>query len=143
MSDHDQFTVNAQASSGINTLWTASGAETGTLSMAIPPQFQGPGGAASPEDLYALAILNCFIATFKVIAEKSKFPFGEISGTATITSGKNEKGKLYIPTVAMKIHVTGINDEEKAKRLLGMAGDNCLIMNSVNTEKSVEYTFSA
>lgn len=142
MSDHhDQFTVTAQATSGIQTSWTSSSVDLTNLAMAIPPQFQGPGRAASPEDLYAMAILNCFLATFKVIAEKSQFPFGQVTGEAIISSGKNAQGKLFIPTVVMKIHLSGITDKDKATRLLNMAGQNCLIMNSVTTEKTIEYSF--
>jgi organic hydroperoxide reductase OsmC/OhrA len=69
-----QFTVTAKTLSGVPVSWETeieSGDRLrGLCSLGLPR----PGAwAIVPEDLYALSLLNCWFATFKVIAEKSKF----------------------------------------------------------------------
>jgi len=121
----------------MNTTWTADCDDVKNITMAIPPHFAGPGGGASPEDLYALALLNCLIATFKVFAEKSNLPFEQISGEATLTPGKDATGKMIMKSIAMSIKVVGSTDKEKCQKLVEKASASCMIINSVNTEKSL------
>ena len=134
----ESFIVNAKAGPGIQSPWTASMAGQSEIVLAIPPQFQGPGTGWSPEDLYAQALLNCFIATFKFFAEKSSFPFETLEGEAILTPGKNDKGTLIMKEIVIKVQLTGAADKDKAKALLEKASANCLIMNSVNTSKTLE-----
>ena len=65
-----KFEAEAHATPGASTQWTAQTDLLPPIPSAIPPEFMGPGGGYSPEDLFALALLNCLIATFKVYAEK-------------------------------------------------------------------------
>ena len=72
-----KFSVTAEGVSGMDSTWVTQvpsneADESRSLTAAIPPEFQGPGGGYSPEDFYALALLNCFMATFRVIASKSQ-----------------------------------------------------------------------
>jgi len=66
-----RFETKVSAAGGAANPWT-SVSPSGPLSCAIPQEFEGPGGALSPEDLYAQALTNCFVATFQVMAEKSR-----------------------------------------------------------------------
>lgn len=132
----DTFVVKARATSGVSQNWSSE-TEAGTaFTVAIPPQFQGPGTGVSPEDFYGLALLNCWLATFKVVAEKSRFEFASLEGEATLTTGKNEAGRLWIPTIHIKLVLSGVADEDKGRRLVEMASQHCLILNSVNTVKT-------
>lgn len=135
---HDSFTVTAKTGPGIQSSWTAAMKGQAEIPVAIPPQFQGPGSGWSPEDLYAQSLLNCFMATFKVFAEKSSLGFTTLEGEAVLTPGKNEKNQLMMKSILIKARLTGAADKEKAKMLLEKASANCLIMNSVNTEKTLE-----
>lgn len=75
-----EFFVSSSASSGIDKQWDAIFEKT-SLKCAIPRCFQGPGKGASPEDFYALSLLNSYIATFKVFAEKPELNYEKIKET--------------------------------------------------------------
>jgi organic hydroperoxide reductase OsmC/OhrA len=130
------FTVTAKTLSGVPVSWETEIESGDRLEVSVPSAFQGPGVGYSPEDLYVLSLLNCWFATFKVIAAKSKFEFETLEGTATITTGKNAEGLLWIPKMHVDLILTSPSDADKAQRLLDMASKHCLILNSVNTEKS-------
>jgi len=136
------FHLTADAVDGIQNSWTTVAGEDPDqpLMMAIPESFNGPGGALSPEDLYGMAILNCFIATFKVIAASSNFSFENLSTELTIQADKNDKGQLWIARAHLKATLHGASAPDKAERLMQKACQNCLIMNSVNTEKTYEFS---
>lgn len=135
---HAPFVVKAASGPGIQNNWTASLAGQPDLTLSIPPQFAGPGTGWSPEDLYAQALLNCFIATFKVFAEKSQFSFSSVECEASLEVGKNEKGLLVMKHITIKARLLGCQDHDKGKALLEKASAGCMIMNSVNTEKTLE-----
>src|ERR1051326_6460288 len=42
------------------------------LKVAAPPEFNGPGGAWSPEALYVGAVASCFMLTFLAYAERGR-----------------------------------------------------------------------
>lgn len=134
------FLVSAESASGIQKSWTAKASTFSTpLIMAIPPEFDGPGGGLSPEDLYAFALQNCFIATFKVFAEKSRLQFDAIFVDAKLDVDRNEKGAPWMAKIHLKIRLSGVQQKENAHRLLEKASQSCMILNSVNTQKSFEF----
>lgn len=132
------FHSASKSGSGITTLWQGAGEGLPSIAMAIPPEFEGPGGGYSPEDLYALALQNCFVATFKVFAEKSRLAFTSISVDAELTVDRNENGRPWMAKVALKIKVDGAA-KESAMRILDKTAQNCLILNSVRTEKTFSF----
>ena len=72
------FTSETLAKNGVQANWkTKSQFEESHVS--IPPEFMGPGGGLSPEDLFNQALANCFVATFKVYAENSKLTFDDLT----------------------------------------------------------------
>ncbi len=135
------FDVHAKSSSGIQTTWTAQAMDY-KVPVAIPPEFQGPGGGMSPEDLYALALTNCFIATFKVFAEKSRLSFNDVGVKARLEVDRNEKGHPWMARVHLKVHLTGVQQQEAAQRILDKTAQGCMILNSVNTQKTFEFEIS-
>lgn len=133
-----QFTVNADAKSGIRTVWACHSGNHPKISCAIPPEFGGPGdGGYSPEDLFALSVLNCMIATFKVYGEMAKIQYSEISGSAKATLNKHPSNSiLWISDIEFTLEVKGSSDKEKAKSLLDKAIHDCAISNSIKSAKS-------
>jgi organic hydroperoxide reductase OsmC/OhrA len=134
------FKVSAQATSGISNNWEGHTPHLDhVLPVSIPPEFDGPGGGYSPEDIYAQALQNCFIATFKVFAEKSKLKFGEIHTAGTLYVDRNEKGFPWMARFHLEVKLTGVEQKENAQRLLEKTSQGCLILNSVKTEKSFDF----
>lgn len=138
-----KFEVKAASTSGANTQWDGGTEHLPSIIFAIPPEFMGPGGGYSPEDLFALSLLNCLIATFKVYAEKSRVTFQEIQGRITLTVDKIPGESGFAMTHAdVFFDLTGVPDKEKAKKLLDQAIKDCAVSNSIKTEKTFHINIS-
>lgn len=138
-----KFPFKASAQASVVSAWQTS---TPTLEQqlpaAIPPEFSGPGGGYSPEDFYALAIANCFVATFKVFAEKSRLTFETIEVTGHLEVDRDEKGAPWMARVFLHVHLRGPSSAENAQRLLDKVKNSCLVLNSIKTEKIFEFKLS-
>ncbi len=134
------FSVSSQSPSGIQTAWTTKAEKFPTqIPMAIPPEFEGPGTGLSPEDLYAMALQNCFIATFKVFAEKSRLLFKDIHLDSTLEVDRDEKGRPWMARIHLKVKLSGAAQVENARRILDRTSQSCMILNSVNSVKTFEF----
>lgn len=132
-----QFKTSAQSEAGINTHWQVESSDY-KLDCSIPTEFEGPGGALSPEDLYAQALTNCFIATFKVYAEKSKLTFNKLSTRGQLTVDLDENKKPWMKKFNLQVEISSPSSVEKAELLLKKAFNSGFILNSVKTETSLE-----
>lgn len=137
-----KFEVQANAPSGANTQWTVQTDELPPIPSAIPPEFMGPGGGYSPEELFAAALLNCLIATFKIYCDKSKVAFQEIKGKIILTMDKVQPGGLAITNADIFFDITGSSDAEKTRKLLDGSIRDCVISNSVKTGKTFHINIS-
>lgn len=138
-----KFEVEALASEGVNSHWTAQAESLPPIPCAIPREFMGPGGGYSPEDLFALALLNCLIATFKVYSEKSKVTFQTIKGKVRLVVDKLPGQTGFAMTQAeVFLDVSGASDPEKARKLLDAAIKDCAVSNSMKTGKAFHINIS-
>ncbi len=138
-----KFEVQAVSSAGSASLWTAQAAHLPPISSAIPPEFMGPGGGYSPEDLFALSLLNCLIATFKVYCEKSSVSFREIKGKVSLTVDKLSGQSGFAMTQAdIFLDITGGSDPEKLRKLLDLSIKDCAVSNSIKTGKTFHVNIS-
>ena len=135
------FNYHSQATPGIQTPWETSNHE-GTISpCAIPPEFGGPGQGHSPEDFLGLAIINCFVATFKVFAEKSKVDFKSLTARGRLTVDRDDTGNPWMSQMQIQVQVTaGSADPERLKRILAKTSDSCLVVRSVKTQVHFEWS---
>ncbi len=53
------------------------------FSLAVPPEFQGPGGATNPEELITVAVAGCYSITFGIITANRKLPVIDLNVSAT------------------------------------------------------------
>ncbi len=136
-----EFKANTALTSGINNPWSTQSQGFPPLSLDIPQAFEGKGNGLSPEDLYLLAITNCFAATFKYAAEKSKLAFDKMEIDSTLEVNFNSEKKLVMDKVILQISIFGINDRGRAERLLAKIEGQCLILNSVQTQIIFNYLF--
>ena len=127
------FNSHTQSASGMNSLWkTKSGNFESNL--AVPPEFEGPGGGLSPEDLFNQALTNCFVATFKVYAEKSRLEFESVTADSSLSVDLDENRKPVMKKLDVKVVITKPNNPEKALLLAKKASQSGFILNSVKTE---------
>ena len=132
-----QFSTKATAICGMSSAWKVQSSNI-EMEIAIPTEFEGPGGALSPEDLFAQALTNCFLATYKVLAEKSKVTFEGISVTGELTVERDELKRPIMKAFHFLIQLTSPSDVERAKRLVEKALQTGFILNSVKTELTHE-----
>ena len=101
---------------------------------AIPPEFEGPGGALSPEDLFAQALTNCFLATFKVYAEKSNIQFSHVAATSELIVDLDENKKPIMKKFILHAEISGCENAGLARTIAERAFASGFILNSVKTE---------
>lgn len=136
------FHASAKGDKGRETPFEARVESYPPIMCAIPEGFNGPGGGYSPEDLYILAIETCFIATFKTFAEKAKLEYSHININGKLTVDRGEGGVPFLQKVDLDITLTGAQDQEMAKKVLGEAEKYCLVSNASKSEKNYNYTFA-
>ena len=126
------FITEAATIHGIGKTWLArsSGLD---LPVAIPTEFDGPGGAMSPEDLFGQALTNCFLATFKVFAEHSRLTFQRVGVKGQLIVDRDDQKRPVMKSFHFNIELTAPSDEPKARRLMEKALKSGFILNSVTT----------
>lgn len=135
-----KFNVKCSAKPGINVNWQSFAESMSEgIPSALPPEFGGPGGGFSPEDYYALAIVNCFMATFKVYADKSSLQFEDITAELTLEVDRDEKGFPWMARSTMNVKLLRPSSVEQGDLLMKKAVKGCLVMNSIKTEKTVNF----
>ena len=131
------FKAQSQSKAGIQKTWSLA-SYGHQAPCAVPAEFGGPGGGFSPEDLFAQALTNCFIATFKVYAENSKLTFSDIQIDTNLTVAMNDTKKVTMQSCHFDIHLHQTPQTEKAELLIKKAFDSGFILNSVKTALTYE-----
>jgi len=126
------FDTTASATHGTQSAWKACSADH-EIAVSIPPEFAGPGGAFSPEDLFAQALTNCFLGTFKVLAENSNVSFRSVDVHGRLLVDLDERKKPCMHAFHLEIKLALPSDEARAKRLVEKALQSGFILNSVKT----------
>lgn len=133
------FVAQSCAEPGMNRSWMVQSSEH-QLKCAIPPEFEGSGGGLSPEDLFAQALTNCFVATFKVYAHHSRLVFQELLVHSNLIVDLDENKKPVMKKLILRAQIIGAENPEKAQMLATRAMKQGFILNSVKTE--LEYDIS-
>ena len=123
----------SRANSGIQNEWkvTSSGLDT---TCSVPKEFEGSGGAFSPEDFFLLSLQNCFVATFKVYAEYSRLSFDQLNVTGELIVDKNDNLKPVMKACKLIIELYNPSDKKKSDLLIKKTLENGFILQSVKTE---------
>jgi organic hydroperoxide reductase OsmC/OhrA len=109
------------------------------LASAAPAEFGGPGDRWSPETLLVAAVADCFVLSFRAVAQASKLEWVslrcEVEGTldrverVTQFTGFDVRASLRVPPGA---------NAERARGLLEKAEKICLISNSLKAASHLE-----
>jgi peroxiredoxin-like protein len=111
------------------------------ISVATPPEFKGPEGIWSPEDLFVASVNTCLMTTFLAFIDRAGLIPVEYQSDA---EGKLELGSTGFsfteitlrPTIVVKTE----EDRTKARELIEKAEKNCLISNSIKSQVHLEAT---
>ncbi len=135
------FFAEAKANSGIQTSWTIASKNIENA-CAVPSEFEGPGGALSPEDLFVQALTNCFVATFKVYAEKSRVEFSKVSVSAELIADLDAHKKPVMKSCTLRVKIEGSAQLDRVRTIAEKAFQSGFILNSVKTEVKLELNIS-
>ena len=102
------------------------------IQVSAPPEFDGPEGIISPEDLFVAAATSCFMTTFVTFSKKMRIEFKSFSCDGYGTLERVEKG-FQFTKLLLKAKVVVESDDliPKAERALELAGKYCLVSNSM------------
>ena len=145
---HD-YPVSVQWTGGRDGKGTVSSKHSGTsVEIAVPPEFQGPGGGICPEELLTSAIACCYTMTFGIIAANRKIPVTSISVEAV---GQVEQAGAQFTYKNVTVRPTIVLDASATDEQVKLAEDMshkadlyCIITNAVRgkVEITVEPTIS-
>jgi organic hydroperoxide reductase OsmC/OhrA len=131
-----RYVVKASAEGTNNVVVSAEGLPD--IESAGPPQFGGPGGVWSPEELLVASVADCFILSFRAIARTARL---EWSTLECKVDGELDKIEKFTQFTGFKVHATltipDENDRKKAGVILEKADKYCLVSNSLKAESEL------
>ena len=102
------------------------------IQVATPPEFEGPEGIISPEDLFVAAAASCLMTTFVTFTKKMHIEFKSFTCNGHGTLEKVDKG-FQFTKILLKTRVMVESEDfiSKVERALELAGKYCLVSNSM------------
>jgi organic hydroperoxide reductase OsmC/OhrA len=126
-------TYRARAEAGASGLVTLRCGELPTIPSASPPQFGGPGGVWSPEDLLVAAVADCLVLTFRAVARVAQLPWTSLDVEVDGILERVERVTRFTTfEVRARLRVPAGTDLALAEQSLQRAEHGCLISNSLN-----------
>ena len=112
-----------------------------TLRSASPAEFGGPGDQWSPETFLVGAVADCFILTFRAVANASRLPWISLDCDVTGTLDRGDRVELFTHfDVKAHLVVPAGVDAGLARRALEKAERNCLITSSLKGAVALDAT---
>ena len=109
------------------------------LRSAAPAEFGGPGDRWSPETLLVASVADCFMLTFRAIAQFSKLPWTSLTCDVTGTVDRIDRVTQFTGfIVRARLRVPAGANEEQARRLLVRAEETCLVTASLKPKPTLE-----
>lgn len=131
-----EFAVQSATDANWSAPWSIRAGEFET-SCDIPKEFSGEGKAFSPEDLFALALTNCFLGTLKVYAKNSKVSYEKIEAKSVITLDQIEKA-VAVTKWKIFVRIEGCAQRERMEALCKKTLQSGFLLNSVTAQKEME-----
>lgn len=122
----------ASVTGATETTWTAD-VNDETLPVSVPASFGGAGEGTTPEHLFAASLLNCYVATFRVIAKKSNLDIERLDADITIDLDTDND----TPIPSAHIEVISKPESSKTKHVANKAKEHCYIHRSAHTDITV------
>ena len=109
------------------------------LRSASPAEFGGPGDRWSPETFLVGAVADCFILTFRAVANASKLSWISVECDVTGTLDRIDRVTQFthFDMTAHLVVSAGV-DAEAARHALEKAERNCLIASSLKAAVSLD-----
>jgi len=112
------------------------------LEGASPPEFDGPSGYWSPEELFVGSYEICLLLTFVAVTEKFRIDFTSYESRA---EGILEKGERYYRfskvSAKARVKIPSDRDITKFHKAVEVSKRACFITNSLSCETEFEAEF--
>jgi Ohr subfamily peroxiredoxin len=108
------------------------------VTLAVPKELGGPGGATNPEQLFAVGYASCFHSALKLVARRAKVDVSESAVTARVGLGMNDEGAFNI-AVQLEAELPDV-DRAVAEDLVAHAHKVCPYSNATRGNVEVEVT---
>ena len=95
------------------------------LQLAFPPALGGNGKGTNPEQLFAAGYAACFASTLGVVGREAKTDTGEISVTAEVGIGKDEKDGGFAIAVVLRVQLPEHLQNATGRKLVEQAHAGC------------------
>ena len=110
-----------------------------TINFAAPPEFGGEPGLWTPEHLLLGAVVTCYVATFRAIAESSKLAIGALDVQIEGRIEKQEGGFRFTQiTLRPSLTIEKPEDRDRSQRLIEKAERICLVSRSLACPVTLE-----
>ena len=111
------------------------------MPIAVPPEFQGPGGATNPEELLTSAIAGCYTITFGIVAANRRLPVLSIQTEALGSVEQNGAAFTYQsivirPTITLAATATEAQIAQTVD-FAHKADAYCIVTNTLRDKVSV------
>ena len=112
-----------------------------TLRSASPAEFDGPGDRWSPETFLVGAVADCFILTFRAVANASRLSWISVECDVTGTLDRVDRVTMFTHfDMAVHLVVAAEVDADRARHALEKAERNCLIASSLKASVAMNAT---
>ncbi len=113
------------------------------VDIACPPEFGGPGGFWSPEDLLVASVEVCVMTTFLHLLGRRKIELGSYTSQTDGVAGL-EQGEFRFVRInlGVEIEIHREVDRKKTMACIEAAGEQCMVSRSLRCPVHVEYTVS-
>ena len=102
--------------------------ELDPIAVAVPPEFHGPGGAWSPEQLLVASAASCFAVTFSAVAASRGIPLRSLKVTATGHVSHRDDGRIGFIAIELTPRIeTDPEFVEAAERTARTTASACLV----------------
>jgi uncharacterized OsmC-like protein len=131
MSKEGQFTIEMTHLSGYE-FKVNFGLENVPELLVDEPAPLGESKGPNPSRVLAAAAANCLSASLLYCVSKNQPPAGSVRTTATCTIDRNDKGRMRIGRMDIKLIVSGeLENAVRMKRCLDLYEDFCVVTASL------------
>ncbi|WP_238428624.1 OsmC family protein [Frankia nepalensis] len=113
------------------------------LRMSADPAFRGDPALLNPEQLLVLSAASCQLLSFLAVAARARLDVRDYQDTGDAVMTENGRGGGRISEITLRPRITVVTDatEERLRRLVRLAHEQCYIAGSLNCPITVEPTF--
>lgn len=108
-----------------------------SFEFATPPEFHGPEGFISPEELFVASAHACALTTFIARTKKAGINILSYESSAEGTLEKVD-GVRQFTTIVVKPRIKTDGDKETVKEIVKQVEQNALVFNSMKADVTID-----